>query len=177
MAGFLFALVAILATGLGARDQVLVARLAPRPAVALVGMACAAATGLAAGWAGIRITPLLTPGARTVLVALALAIAATELFLVRPGRRPLEPTQSLGALGIVLVAEQLFDAGRLLIFAIAAASQLGPAAAGGGALGGAASILLGWLAGERLEAIPLALLRRMFGTILLSAAAWLVYNR
>lgn len=177
MTGLLFALVAVLAAGLGARDQVLVARLAPRPAVALVGIACAVATGLAAGWAGIRIAPLLAPGARTMLVALALAIAAFELFLVKPGRRPLEPTQSLGALGIVLVAEQLFDAARLLVFAIASASQLGPAAAAGGALGGAGSVALGWLAGERLEALPLALLRRMLGAVLMMAAGWLAYNR
>lgn len=175
MAGFLLAMLAVLATGLGARDQVLVARMTPRRAVLAVALVCTLIASLAAGWAGHSVAPLMTAPARTFLVAMALGLAALELLFVRPGRKPLEPTQSLGAFFVVVLAQQLFDAARFTLFAIAAASPAAWTAVAGGLLGSAASVLAGWLGGAAWEAQPLALIRRGLGAALLLLALYLAY--
>lgn len=177
MAGFLFAFLVTLVLGTGARDQVLVARLAPRPMVLVVGVICTAIAATAIGWAGIKVAPMLNGPARSILVAMALALAAIELVLSKPGAKPLEPTQSLGALAIVLLAQQLFDATRFAVFAIAAASPFPPAAIAGGVLGSAGSILTGWLAGDDIERLPLVPIRRSLGLVLMLVAGWLIINR
>ena len=56
-----------------------------------------------------------------------------------------EPTASLGALGIVVLAHQLTDAARFLIFALATLFAAPVAAGIGGAAGGAVSLALAWL--------------------------------
>ncbi len=170
-------MLAVLATGLGARDQVLTARLAPRGAVLVIAMACALVTSVIAGWAGQAMAPLLNAPARAMLVALALALAALELLLMRPGRKPAEPTQSLGAFAVVLLAQQLTDAARLMVFAIAAASPFPAAVIAGGAFGSMASVLAGWLGAESWEKQPLTAIRRGLGVLLLLVAVWLAYNR
>ena len=107
MASFLLTLLAALAVGVGARDQMLVAWMAARPGaksgpgvgllVTAIGVALFSA-GLA-GWAGSLAAPQLAPPARVLLVALALGLAALELLVLRPGCRPAEPTASLGEIG------------------------------------------------------------------------------
>lgn len=168
-------MLAVVATGLGARDQVLMARMAGRPAVLVIGLLCALLTSAAAGWAGHAAAPLLDAPARSVLVAMALGAAAAELIMVRPGRKPLEPTQSLGAFALVILAQQLTDAARLTVFAIAAASPVPWAAILGGAAGSAASVVAGWLGGEDWEALPLGLIRRGLGLLLLLITIYLAY--
>lgn len=175
MAGFLFALLAVLTTGLGARDQVLMARMAGRGSVLPVGLVCALLATAAAGWAGHAVAPLIDSGTRAMLVAMALGFAAVELIFVRPGRKPLEPTQSLGAFAVVILAQQLTDAARFTVFAIAAASPLPWVAVGGGALGSAASVLAGWLGGSGWEAQPLGRIRRALGIVLLLVTLYLAY--
>ncbi|MEQ1497247.1 MAG: hypothetical protein ABL914_01180 [Novosphingobium sp.] len=177
MAGFLFAMLAVLAAGLGARDQVLVARMAPRGAVLVIALVCTLLTSLGAGLAGQAVAPLLNGPARAMLVAMALGLAALELLVIRPKRKPDEPTQSLGAFGLVLLAQQLTDAARLMIFAIAAANPLPLAVIAGGVLGSAASVLAGWLGGADWEKLPLTAIRRSLGLLLALVAVWLAYNR
>ena len=175
MAGFLLAMLAVIATGLGGRDQVLVARMAPRRAVLAIALVCAAITSVAAGWAGHAVAPLLNAPARMVLVAMVLAVAALELLVIKPGHRPLEPTQSLGAFAVVILAQQLTDAARLTLFAVAAASPVPWLVVAGGALGSAASVLAGWFGGAKWEEQPLTAVRRGLGAVMLLAALYLAY--
>ncbi len=179
MASFLFALLAVLIAGLGARDQVLVADLAarqgPRPAILLVALLAAAASAAAASWAGAITAPLLIPRARAMLLAMVLGLAALELLVVRPRRSADEPTNSLGAFAVVLLAQQLTDAARLLVFALAAASALPQLAALGGAVGGGLSLLGGWLAAQHLHRLPVVAVRRGLGLVLAGLALWLAF--
>ena len=178
MAAFLLALLAALVAGVGARDQVLVAWMAERhgqrlPLLLTVGAVATASAGLA-GWAGMVAAPLLEPRARTYLVAMALGLAALELLVLRSGRRPAEPTASLGALAVVLLAQQLTDAARLLVFALAASSAVPQFAVFGGMLGCAGTAVLGWSGGARLTALPLVRVRAALGVLLAAIAVYLV---
>ena len=177
MAGFLLALLAVLVTGIGARDQAMVAELTARqgarPLVLVVALGCALGSALAAGWAGIQVAPLLAPRARVMLVAMVLALAVLELLFVRPLRKAEEPTHSLFAFGAVLLAQQLTDAARLVIFALAAWSVLPAAAVLGGVIGAGVTVLAGWLAAAHLARWPVAGLRRVLGLGLAVIAAWL----
>ncbi|MDL2353148.1 MAG: hypothetical protein QFC78_09920 [Pseudomonadota bacterium] len=178
MAAFLLALLAALIAGVGARDQLLVAWMAARrgPGFGLLATAMTAAllSAALAGWAGTLAAPQLEPRARTYLVAMALGLAALELLVLRPGRRPAEPSASLGALGVVLLAQQVTDAARLLVFALAASSSVPQFAVLGGMLGCAATAVLGWSGGERLAALPLGRIRAGLGVLLAGIALFLV---
>jgi hypothetical protein len=179
MSGFLFALIASIVVGIGARDQALIAALCERqgarPAVLVLAILSACASASAATWAGVQVTPMLVPAAKTMLVAMVLAVAALELLFIRPLRSPAEPTESLFAFGAVLLAQQLTDASRFVIFALAAASQLPAATALGGAIGGSATVLAGWLLAGELRRWPLAMIRRALGVAMLALAAWLAF--
>ena len=170
-------MLAVLIAGLGARDQVLVADLAerqgPRPAILLLAVLTAGVSAAAAGWAGAITAPLLIPRARTMLVAMVLGLAALELLFIRPRGTATEPTNSLGAFAVVLLAQQLTDAARLLVFALAAASAVPQLAALGGAVGGTLSVLGGWLAAQHLRGLPLVAVRRGLGLGLALVALWL----
>lgn len=168
-------MLAVLAAGLGARDQVLMARLGGRGSVLAIGLVSALLTTAAAGWAGHTVAPQLNGPTRSILVAMALGFAALELIFVRPGRKPLEPTQSLGALAVVILAQQLTDAARFTVFAIAAASPVPMVALAGGAIGSAVSVLAGWLGGSDWEEQPLGRIRRGLGLGLLLVTGYLVY--
>ena len=86
---------------------------------------------------------------------------------------PDEPTHSLGATAIVLLAHQLTDAARFLVFAIAVATAAPIPAGLGGAVGGSATVAAGWLFAAELGRFRLGLVRRIIGAILLALAAWL----
>jgi len=178
MSAFLFTMLAALVAGLGARDQMLVASLAARRG-ASIGLLVAALTvavfsaGIA-GWAGGLVAPQLTPRARTFLVAMALGLAAFEMLVLRPRRAAAEPTESLGALAVVLLAHELTDAARLLVFAIAAANAVPVFALAGGMAGCGASIVIGWSAGDMLLRLPLVWLRAGLGVVLALVALYLV---
>lgn len=177
MSGFLFALIASIMVGIGARDSALVAALSERqgarPAVLVLAVLSAWASAAAATWAGVQVTPMLVPAAQTMLVAMVLALAALELLFIRPLKAPAEPTESLFAYGAVLLAQQLTDAARFVIFALAAASQLPAATALGGAIGGSVTVLAGWLLAGELRRWPLAMIRRVLGVAMLALAGWL----
>jgi hypothetical protein len=149
MTGLLFALLATLLVGVGARDQVLVAQLAQRqggrPSLLLVAIASGMlAAGLAA-WGGAQVAGLMVGNARLFLVALALGLAGLELIIFRPRAAPAEPTHSLGAFAIVIFAMQLTDAARFVVFALAALTRAPLTTGLGGAVGAALVVGAGWL--------------------------------
>jgi Ca2+/H+ antiporter, TMEM165/GDT1 family len=155
MAGLLFALIATLLAGIGARDQVLVAQLSQRqgarPGLLLVaiGSGCVAAT--LAAWGGAQVADLLGSNARRFLVAA-------------------EPTHSLGAFAIVIFAAQLSDAARFLIFALTALTSAPWPTALGGAVGAAVVVATGWANPGMAHESWLAPARRGLGIVLLLIA-------
>ena len=178
MSGALFALLATLLTGIGARDQMTVAGLTQRGGqrwgLLFVAVLTSLATAAFAAWAGLKVAPLLTANARLIFAAIALALAGGESLLLAPRRLPDEPTQSLGATALVLLAHQLSDAARFLIFAIAVATAAPLPAGLGGAIGGGATVTAGWMFAEELGRFRLTVLRRIVGAVLLVLALWLV---
>lgn len=153
MPSFFLALVAAALFSLGARDHVLVARLAGARrsgqgsliAVALV--VTALSSGLMA-WGGALVGSVLPPAAKSMLVAFALAAASIELAWQRRDQAPREPTRSLFALFVVLLARQLGDAARFGVFALAAATGVPLLSALGGWLGGAAALIVAVVAAQ-----------------------------
>lgn len=176
MAGFLFALLATFIAGIGARDQLMVAALAARqgarPVALITALACVIATAALAVTASDLALPRMGPIQRQYFAALAFGLAGLEMLFARRTRVPDEPTHSLGAFAIVLFAQQLFDAGRFLIFAIAVATTASIPAGLGGALGGGGVVAAGWLGGADLLNRNLAPWRRSCGIVLLLVAAW-----
>lgn len=168
---------AVALTSFGGRDQLLLARMAQRRGQAgtllAVGWFSAIATALFMAWAGQFIGGLMPQAAQVMLVALALLFAAVELAW--QGRKvdaaPQEPTHSLGALFIVMLARQLGDSPRFIVFALAIWSSNGWLAAMGGALAGGAGLTLGWLLGEELEnTVPLRKVRLVLAFVIGVAA-------
>lgn len=173
MSSFLFGFALVLLVSLGARDQLLVARLAGRtgPGLLVAGILAAAITACAMAWAGALIADLLFPAAKQMLVAFALAAAAFELAWPNREKAPAEPTHSVAAAFIVLLARQFGDAGRFIVFALAVSTALPMLVAAGGALGGAAALALGWVMGSSLEnALPLRTIRIVLAVLLAVAA-------
>lgn len=175
MSAFYLSFLAVLLAGLGARDQTTVAALTlsqrGRPGVLLTAIAVSLATAAFAAWAASFVFPLLMPRARMVMVAIALGLAALEALWPFAARRMEEPTASLGALAIVLLAHQITDAARFLVFALAVMFA-GPVPAGiGGAMGGAVSLGLAWMLPEVFGQARLRLARRAVGSVLFIAAA------
>jgi hypothetical protein len=180
MSGFLFAFLATAIAGIGARDQLMLAglsaRLGQRPGLLAVAVLSAIATAALAAWAALAVMPILAGNAAggKILTGIALALAGGEMLLFGPRSVPQEPTQSLGATGIVLLAQQLTDAARFVIFALAVATAAPIPAAIGGAAGSVAVVTLGWLAAGDLPQGPVLLARRAGGALLLAIAGVLV---
>lgn len=174
MSAFYFAFLAVLLAGVGARDQATVAALSarqgPRPGVLLTGVLISLATAAFAAWAASFAVLLLAPRARLVMAALALAFAGIESFWPFTARRMEEPTASLGALAIVVLAHQLTDAGRFLVFGLAVAMAAPVAAGIGGAAGGAASLAAGWMLPAVFGDARMRWVRRALGAVLLLVA-------
>ncbi len=174
MSAVYFAFICVLLAGFGARDQATVAALSlrqgSRPGVLLTGIAVSIVTAAFAAWAASFTIPLLVPKARLVMAAIALLLAAGESLWPFSTRRMEEPTASLGALAIVVLAHQLTDAARFLIFALAVTFAAPIPAGIGGAAGGAAVLTAGWLLPEVFGSAKLKLARRGLGVVLLLAA-------
>jgi len=177
LTGFILALVGVLLSGLGARDQMTVAALSrrqgARPGVLLVAIGVCCISASFAGYAAMLIAPLMTAPARLFLAAIALGFAGGEALVLSPPRAPKEPTLSLGALAAVLLAHQLTDAARFLIFGIAIAADARLPASVGGALGGALLLATAWSAPEWFDRQRLAWVRRALGLAMLLTALWL----
>ncbi|MEQ8412656.1 MAG: hypothetical protein RIB52_14000 [Erythrobacter sp.] len=181
MDSFLLTLLLVFAIALGGRDQLIVAQLSDAlgrsaPLLAL-GLACAAASAGLMAWAGAGLAAILPQRAAEMLVAFALAIAAAELAWPAKVKRPAEPTRSVGAIGIVLLARQVGDAARFAVFAFAAEAVYPVVTVIGGTLGGGAAIALGWLAGaERLARFPLRVIRLVLAALLFVTALFIGLN-
>lgn len=139
----------------------------------MVAVICCLATAALAAWAGSTVLPMLAPKARTIFAAMALALAGGEQVLVGGTRKPEEPTLSLGATAIVLLAHQVTDAARFLIFAVAIATAAPLPAGIGGAAGGVVALGAAWLAPEYVLDARLRTVRRVVGGVLLLVAALL----
>lgn len=175
MSSFLLAFAAVAIVSLGSRDQLLVARLAGQlgagAGLLAAGSAAAIASAALMAWAGQAIAALLPEAARTMLVALALLLAAVELAWPNREKAPAEPTRSFVAVAIVLFARQLGDGARFLVFALAVATASPALGGAGGALGGMVAVTLGWAAGAELEArLPLRVVRLVLASVLALAA-------
>ena len=172
MSEFLFALVAVVLTSLGSRDQLLVARLShslgQHKGLLLVGCAVGCATAAAMAWGGHYVSALLPNAGKTMLIAFALLMAAAELAWPNKAGIIREPTRSLGAAALVLAFRQMGDASRFVIFALAAALASPVLAGMGGALGAVIAVALGWiLAGELERRWPLRMIRITLAIVLL----------
>ena len=179
MSSLLFALVGSFLAGFGARDQLLVAqlraRLGPSPALLMVAVLSACVTSAVAAWAGGWMAQRMSGSAETMLVAIALLLAAVDLgWPRRAPKAPVEPTRSLTAALIVLLARQVGDAPRFLVFALAAATASPLLAGIGGALGGSAAVAMGWAMGDDLERqLPLRPIRWALAAVVLMLAIYL----
>ena len=104
MTAFLFAFLATLAAGFGARDQQLVAvlrdRLGASFALLVLAAASAAVAALLAALIGTLLGSTMSRDASTMFVAIALLVASIECAWPRRKAAPKEPTRSLGAIGI-----------------------------------------------------------------------------
>lgn len=165
------ALVAVALTSFGGRDQLLLARMAARLGQAgpllMVGWATTMVSAVAMAFAGIAIAGIMPPVAGTMLVAFALIFAAAELAWPVRVAKPAEPTHSLGALFIVLLARQLTDSPRFIVFALAIWSGNAWLAALGGAMAGGAGLTLGWIMGKNLEnGVPLRAIRLALAVVI-----------
>mgnify|MGYP000318332191 CR=1 FL=1 len=171
MSSFLFGFAAALLLTIGARDQLLVARLANTMGgfALLAALVAAALTAGLMALAGDVIAQMLPVVAQRMLVAIAMIVAAVELFWPAREKRPKEPTRSPFAAFIVLLARQWGDAARFLLFALAAATALPAHVALGGAAGAWVALAGGWALGEDLEALPLRAFRLAMGMIVLIA--------
>lgn len=181
MDGFLLSLLLVAALASGGRDQWMVAHWSDALGRSLpllgVGVLSAGLSAAAMAWVGAGFAALLPPRAGQMLVAFALGMAAIELALPVRVKLPKEPTRSLPALLIVLLARQIGDGARFGIVALAAWTAAPITAGLGGALGGAAAVALGWSAGAGTMALwPLVTLRRLLAAGLLVAGLFIGIN-
>lgn len=174
MSAVLFSLLAVLALGLGARDQLTLAamtrRRGPRPAFLIVALSTGLGSMALAVWAAQAIAAAMPAPARLLFAALALGIGGLEMLLRRQASEPLEPTDSLGAFAIVLLAQQVTDASRFTVFALALATHAPIGAVLGGAGASAILALLGWLAADMIADRDWIAPRRVMGIAILLGA-------
>lgn len=174
MPAFYLTLIAVLLAGLKARDQMTIAGLSARqgrrPGVLIVALASAVATAAFAAFAARIMLHELPPPARAIFGAIALGMAGLESLVLVPRRDPSEPTQSLGALALVLVMHQATDAARFLVFGMGVALA-GPVPAGlAGAVGGSVLVAYAWARPDDLARPALAIARRLVGLVLVVVA-------
>lgn len=181
MAAFLLALILTFMIALGGREQLIVAQFASQTdrnvPVLIVGVACAIATAAVMAFAGSAIASILPRRAAEMLVAFALIAGAVELCWPVKVKPMKEPTRSYVAIGAVLAFRQMQDAARFAIFALAAWAVFPTTALIGGAIAGAAAVLLGWSLGlETLQKAPLRAIRLVMAICLGIAGAVIGLN-
>lgn len=174
MSAFYLTLIAVLLAGFGARDQLTIAgltqRQGQRPALLILACLCACLTAILAAWLAMQMLPILPPPARAVFAALAVGFAGVESLLPGTGRNPREPTDSLGAAALVLLAHQLTDAPRFLVFGLGIGMAAPVASGAGGLLGGVVLVTLSWAFPEFLKQPAARRMRRVIGLLLMLTA-------
>jgi len=177
---FYLTFVAVLLSGIAARDQVTVAALVrrqgPRFGVLATSLVLAVGTCLIAAYAADRMLHVVPGPARPVLVAIALAFAGLESLILTPRANPHEPTHSLGALAIVLLAHQATDAARFTLFGLAIGTGAPWAAGSGGVLAGFALAAIPFAFPDAVASRGMRLARRAVGGLLLVVAISLFLN-
>lgn len=175
MPAFYLTLIAVLLAGFGARDQVTIAglglRQGQRPAVLVTAILGALLSASFAAYAAHFMLEQLPPPARTIFAAIALGLAGLESMILAPRRDPREPTNSLGALGIVLLAQQVMDAARFVIFGMAVGYAAPWHAGAAGMLGGVVLVTFAWARPDLLGTPPARWTRRLVGGLLVLAAS------
>lgn len=171
MVSFYFVFIAVLLSGLGGRDQVLVAALTRaqgrRQTLIVIAVVISFITAAAAAVAAITIIPLLVSKARVFFAAMALLFAGVEALVIAPRAPAREPTHSLAAFTVVLTVSQLLDAARFLIFAIAVATNAPLPAGIAGAVAGGAMVFGAWLLPDIALHPATRIWRRIIGALLL----------
>ncbi|QVM83695.1 hypothetical protein [Novosphingobium decolorationis] len=178
MPAFYLTLLAVLLSGIGARDQGVVATLSlrqqRRPAILVMALATSLACAGLAAFAAHTLLESLPPPARMIFAAIALGLAGAESLLLGPVRAWKEPTHSLGALGLVLLAHQIGDAARFVIFGLGV-GMAAPVVSGlAGFLGGAVLLGFAWAFPQEASRPRWRLVRRGAGGALLLAALYLL---
>ena len=176
MNGAIFALVACFLATIGARDQMLLAALTVRQgwrtSLVVMALMTGAVASAVAAVVALEAVGLFNHKVQLVIAAIGLALAGGESLLRRPRRIPDEPTSSLFAAMLVLLADQVTDPARFIIFAFTISTGEPIQAAAGGVMGCGAALVLGAFHAERLiqskHTIPIA--RRLAGVLLLMAA-------
>ena len=170
MPAFYLTLIAVLLAGIGARDQVTIGALTrmqgTRPGVLIVACLSALLTAAFAGWAASVMLAELPPPARAIFAAIAMGMAGLESLILSPRRDPREPTQSLGALLLVLSMHQVTDAARFLIFGMGVGFAAPIPAALAGGVGGCVLVAAAWVWPDVLASRAARLGRRIVGAIL-----------
>jgi hypothetical protein len=174
---FYLTFIAVLLSGLAARDQVTVASQSRahgrRWQVLAIAILVSALTAAFAGWAAYLIVPLMEPAARVFLCAMSVAFAGLESLVIAPRAARREPGSSPVMFLLTLLTHQLTDAARFIVFGIAVALQAPITAAAGGALGGIVLVGAAW-AFPGLVLNPTArLARRLLGLGFILVGAWL----
>ncbi|WP_454796651.1 hypothetical protein [Novosphingobium lindaniclasticum] len=177
MPAFYLTFVAVLLAGFGARDQMtisgLAARQGQRPGVLLAALLSAGLTAAGAAWAAAFMLAQLPPPARMIFAAFAVGLAGLESLILVPRRRPKEPTNSLGALLLVLLASQIADAARFIVFAMGVGMAAPVASGVAGALGGGVLAGMAWAFPQFSSAPAAGWIRRGVGLLLVCAALML----
>ena len=181
MDSFLFCLILTFVIAIGGREQLIIAQfgqeLERSTPLLFTGAFCAVISAAVMAYAGASMASILPQRAAEMLVAFALAIAAIELAWPVKIKPMKEPTRSYIAIGAVLIARQIGDAPRFVIFAFAAEATYPTTALVGGAIGGVAAAALGWAAGlSKLQKFPLRYSRLALGVCLFLAALLIGLN-
>lgn len=148
MPAFFLSMLATLLLTCGARDQMLMAQVAHRfnqPFTLLIsGWLASLLAAAVATFGGVLIAPLLTPAAKQILLAMTLLVAALEMVWMRSSAKPTEPTRSMFAIVTVILARQITDGARFVLFGLAAYNANMWLVLIGGAFGGAAALTVAW---------------------------------
>ena len=181
MDSFLVTLLLVFAIALVGRDQLIIAQFSSQlgRTGGLLAWGAFTATIAAAvmAYAGSTLAEILPERAEAMLVAFALVIAGIELLWPVKIKSMKEPTRSYVAIGVVVLARQIGDAARFVIFALAAQAVYPVWTVVGGAIGGAAAIALGWAMGETLAAkLPLRAIRAVLAMCLIIAGIFIGLN-
>jgi len=178
---FLFTMLLVFAIALGGRDQLIIAQFSSAvgrtTALLALGAFTASLAAIVMAYAGSTLADILPERAEAMLVAFALAIAGFEMLWPVKLKTMKEPTRSYVAIGVVVLARQIGDAARFVIFALAAQAVYPVLTVVGGAIGGIAAIALGWAFGSDLaEKLPLRAIRSALAACLIVAALFIGLN-
>ena len=178
MTAFFLTFLCVALAMVAGREAVRVARFAAAGASSIVLVALAAIVAIVAcaiaAWLAGTFAPLLSAEQKGWFVAAALVLAGLEVLLLDAPAAPREPTRSLGALSLVLLAGVLADASGLLVLSLAVATGAPVLAAAGGAIGAGGVLAFAAIAGRDWERLPRRLLRPVVGGLLLAAALAIV---